>query len=160
MVKTTIADLSNNAHANDFMQVLLAYAEDPMGGGEVLSEYTQANLVEELKKQENNFIVLCYVDEKIAGISNCFFGFSSFKAKPLINIHDFAILPEYRGQGLSKHMLDKVESIANEKGCCKITLEVLEHNHRAKKVYQKFGFEGYELNPEMGKAIFWQKNLK
>lgn len=160
MVKTTIAELSNPAHAIDFMQVLSAYAEDPMGGGEALSEYTQTHLVNALKSQQNNFIVLCYVNDKIAGISNCFYGFSSFKAKPLINIHDFAILPEFRGQGLSKHLLDKVEAIAKENDCCKITLEVLENNHRAKKVYQKFGFEGYELNPEMGKAIFWQKNIK
>lgn len=159
MVTTIIADLHIDRHAKDFMEVLSSYAIDPMGGGGELSDYTKSNLVDALKKQSTNFIVLCYVDDKIAGLSNCFFGFSSFKAKPLINIHDFAILPEYRGQGLSKHLLDKVASIGNEKGCCKITLEVLENNHRAKKVYQASGFEGYELNPEMGKAIFWQKHL-
>ncbi len=154
-----IADLSDRSDAADFMKVLSSYAEDPMGGGGPLSAYTQDNLVEALKKQLNNTVVLCYVNEEIAGIANCFFGFSSFKAKPLINIHDFAILPKFRGQGLSKHLLDKVEELAKENDCCKITLEVLDNNHRAKKVYQTFGFEGYELNPEMGKAIFWQKNL-
>lgn len=159
MIETIIADLENQAHADDFMQVLSDYAKDPMGGGEELSDYTSANLVSALKEQANNVIVLCYVDGHIAGISNCFYGFSSFKAKPLINIHDFAILHQFRGQGLSKYLLDKVEVLAKEKGCCKITLEVLENNHRAKKVYRTFGFEGYELNPEMGKAIFWQKNL-
>jgi len=159
MIETIIADLHNESHAADFMQVLSSYAEDPMGGGGPLSDYTQKNLVVELKNQESNFIILCYVDKEIAGISNCFFGFSSFKAKPLINIHDFAILPKYRGQGLSKQLLDKVEAIANENDCCKITLEVLDNNQRAKKVYLAFGFDGYELNPEMGKAVFWQKNL-
>jgi len=159
MVSTIIADLDDKSHAAHFMQVLSSYAEDPMGGGGPLPPYTQTHLVAAIKKQLNNFIVLCYVDEEIAGIANCFYGFSSFKAKPLINIHDFAILPKYRGQGLSKQMLDKVESLARENDCCKITLEVLEHNHRAKKVYDAFGFEGYELNPEMGKALCWQKNL-
>lgn len=159
MIKTIIADLSDEEQAGDFMKVLASYARDPMGGGGELSDYVKANLIEALKKQSTNFIILCYVDDKIAGISNCFFGFSSFKAKPLINIHDFAILPQYRGKGLSKYLLDKVAEIAKEKGCCKITLEVLENNHRAKKVYEAFGFEGYELNPEMGKAIFWQKHL-
>ena len=160
MIETIVADLHNDAHAKDFMKVLSSYAEDPMGGGGPLSDYTQSNLVEALKQQSQNFIVMCYVDGDIAGISNCFYGFSSFKAKPLINIHDFAILPQYRGRGLSKHLLNKVEGIAKENGCCKITLEVLENNQRAKKVYEAFGFEGYELNPEMGRAIFWQKNLK
>ncbi len=159
MTKTIIADLYDQQHANDFMHVLKDYAKDPMGGGEELSSYVQENLVAKLQEQKNNVIILCYVDNEIAGISNCFYGFSSFKAKRLINIHDFAILPKYRGKGLSKHLLDKVEEIARENDCCKITLEVLENNTKAKRVYQSFGFEGYELNPEMGKAIFWQKLL-
>jgi len=159
MIKTIVANLANENHAQDFMTVLCSYAEDPMGGGGPLESDVVERLVPALQKQASNLIVLIYVDDQIAGISNCFFGFSSFKAKPLINIHDFAILPEFRGRGLSKHLLDKVEEIARENDCCKITLEVLEHNHKAKHVYQVFGFEGYELNPEMGKAIFWQKKL-
>jgi len=159
MTETIIADLNNEKHASDFMHVLSNYAEDPMGGGAPLSNYVKEHLVSKLKEQQNNVIVLCYVDGQIAGISNCFIGFSSFKAKHLLNIHDFAILPTFRGQGLSKHLLDKTEEIAKEKDCCKLTLEVLENNNKAKRVYQAFGFEGYELNPAMGKAIFWQKEL-
>jgi len=159
MTETLLADLNNPNHAEDFMTVLRNYAKDPMGGGGPLPDNVIESLVPALKKLDNNRIVLCYIDDKIAGIANCFFGFSSFKAKPLINIHDFAIMPEFRGQGLSKNLLDKVEEIAKESDCCKITLEVLENNHKAKHVYQVFGFEGYELNPEMGKAVFWQKTL-
>lgn len=159
MTKTIIADLSNPRHAADFMKVLCNYAEDPMGGGGPLPQDVQDRLVPALQTLDTNRIVLCYVDDQIAGIANCFFGFSSFKAKPLINIHDFAIMPTFRGQGLSKHLLDKVEEIARDADCCKITLEVLDNNHKAKHVYQVFGFEGYELNPEMGKAVFWQKAL-
>lgn len=159
MIKTIIADLKNEQHAKDFLKVLCSYAEDPMGGGGPLDPDVVKRLVPALQKQQSNLIILCYVDDQIAGISNCFYGFSSFKAKPLINIHDFAILPEFRGQGLSKQLLDKVEEVARKNDCCKITLEVLEHNHKAKHVYQVFGFEGYELNPEMGKAVFWQKGL-
>lgn len=159
MIETVQADLSNEGHASDFLYVLCSYAEDPMGGGGPLPEDVKERLVHALQEQDSNRVVLCYVDEKIAGIANCFLGFSSFKARPLMNIHDFAVLPEYRGQGLSKHLLEKVEDIAQTEGCCKLTLEVLDNNHKAKHVYQVFGFEGYELNPEMGKAVFWQKNL-
>jgi len=159
MIQTILADLTNENHATDFMTVLSAYAEDPMGGGGPLSDYTVQHLIPALREVSNHLLVLCYVDQEIAGICNCFVGFSSFKAKPLINIHDFAILPRYRGQGLSKNMLDKIESIAVEKGCCKLTLEVLENNDKAKRVYERFGFEGYELNPDMGKAVFWEKGL-
>ena len=56
-------------------------------------------------------------------------------------------------------MLDEVERIAKEKGCCKLTLEVLEGNIVAKKAYEKFGFSSYELDPATGKALFWEKVL-
>jgi len=38
-------------------------------------------------------------------------------------------------QGISQMMLEKVEEIAKEKGCCKITLEVLSNNEVAKSSY-------------------------
>ena len=57
-------------------------------------------------------------------------------------------------------MLAEVESIARDHDCCKLTLEVLEGNHIAKNAYQKLGFAGYELDPDTGQAVFWQKSLK
>jgi len=64
-----------------------------------------------------------------------------------------------RGLGISQKMLQEVEKIAKERGCCKMTLEVLEGNVVAKGAYQKFGFSGYELDPKIGKAMFWEKVL-
>ncbi|MBU3004799.1 GNAT family N-acetyltransferase [Paraglaciecola arctica] len=61
--------------------------------------------------------------------------------------------------GLSQKLLEKVESIANNLGCCKITLEVLSNNNVAKSAYEKFGFSHYELDPNAGGAVFWQKAL-
>ena len=77
----------------------------------------------------------------------------------MINIHDLVVLSEYRGLGLSQKMLQYVENIAVENGCCKIILEMLEGNRVAKNAYLKFGFAGYELDPKMGKALFWEKAL-
>jgi ribosomal protein S18 acetylase RimI-like enzyme len=76
-----------------------------------------------------------------------------------LNIHDVIISLVYRGRGLSKLLLQKAEQIAIEIGCCKLTLEVLEHNYVAQKAYRSAGFNGYELNPKMGKALFWEKKL-
>jgi ribosomal protein S18 acetylase RimI-like enzyme len=56
-------------------------------------------------------------------------------------------------------MLARAEAIARERGCCKMTLEVLEGNRTAQALYKSLGFAGYELDPEMGKAMFWQKLL-
>lgn len=147
-------------HTQDMLFLLDNYALDPMGGATALSQAVRDNLASELAKLPQAFSVICYVDGKPAGLVNCFEAFSTFKCKPLINIHDLVVSSEYRGLGLSQKMLEYVENIAKEKGCCKITLEVLEGNQVAKNAYLKFGFAGYELDPQMGKALFWEKPLK
>lgn len=158
-VEILIADYENPEHATDISFLLNNYAQDPMGGGEALSQHVQDNLAAELAKVPNAFSVLCYVDGKPAGLTNCLQGFSTFKCKPLINIHDVIVESGNRGKSISQHMLQKVEEVAKERNCCKITLEVLEGNTVAKNAYLKFGFAGYVLDPSMGHAMFWEKGL-
>lgn len=158
-ITTELVDYNNDIQTNELLGLLNEYARDPMGGGESLSVSTQANLIAELKKRPFIFSIICYVDGKPAGFSNCIESFSTFKCKPLINIHDFAVNPDFRGRQLSQILMAKIEEIAKSKACCKITLEVLEGNNVAKSAYIKAGFKGYELDPEMGKAVFWEKPL-
>ena len=153
------ADYSNKIHEVEIAMLLDGYASDPMGGGTPLPPYVKANLVKELSKLPHAFSIIAYVDNQAAGLVNCFETFSTFACKPLINIHDLAVLSEYRGLGISQKMLAKVEEIAKVKNCCKITLEVLANNDIAKSSYRKFGFSGYELDPKAGAAVFWQKPL-
>lgn len=158
-IEVKIADYLNEQQAIDIGCLLNAYSQDQMGGSQSLSKSVRSNLANELAKLPHAFSIICYVNNKPAGLVNCFEAFSTFKCKPLINIHDVVVVNEFRGLGLSQRMLSKVEEIAKSKGCCKITLEVLEGNHVAKSSYIKFGFAGYELDPVMGKALFWQKNV-
>ena len=76
-----------------------------------------------------------------------------------MNIHDVTVASAFRGMGLSTLMLKKVEEIAIKQGCCKLTLEVLEHNKIAQASYIKSGFRAYELDPSVGQALFWEKKL-
>lgn len=156
-IEVLIAEYSKDKHSKDIAYLLNAYAEDPMGGGSPLPDNVRNNLAKELSKLPHAFSVICYVNDKPAGLINCFEAFSTFKCQPLINIHDIVVISEFRGVGVSQSMLAKVEEQAKEKGCCKITLEVLEGNKVARNAYMKFGFDGYELDPKMGKALFWQK---
>ena len=158
--QTILVDYNNSSQTQDLIALLDAYAQDPMGGAEPLSAYTKKNLIAALQSQPQVFSVMCYIDDKPAGLVNCVRGFSTFKAKPLVNIHDVVVSTEYRGQGISRLMLQEVERIARDEGCCKLTLEVLEGNKVAQQAYLNFGFTGYELDPEMGKALFWEKPLK
>ena len=159
MHNVLVADYSDELHASAIVNLMNAYAMDKMGGGEPLPEVVKHNLVSEMAKVPNAFTVLSFVDGKPAGLINCFVGFSTFKAKPLINIHDIIVISDYRGMQLSQLMLEKVEELALKKGCCKLTLEVLEGNTIAQNSYEKFGFANYVLDPEMGNAMFWQKAL-
>ena len=138
-------------HRDDLLFLLNAYALDPMGGQEPLGDYTRENLCEELASRPHVFTILCYVDAEPAGICNCVEGFSTFRAKPLVNIHDIAVVAGFRGLGLSHRMLEKTEEVARGRGCCKLTLEVLQGNEVAQQSYRKFGFSGYELDPLLGK---------
>ena len=153
------ADYKNEQHGKDLVMLLNAYALDPMGGGEALPEDVQQNLVKTIAKRSDFFTVLCYVDDKPAGIINFIEGFSTFKCKPLMNIHDCGVLTEYRGLGISQMLFVEVEKISRARGCCKLTLEVLEGNTIAKNAYTKLGFMGYELDKETGNALFWEKVL-
>jgi len=56
-------------------------------------------------------------------------------------------------------MLQKVEEIARQRGCCKITLEVLEGNALAQSAYRKFGFDDSVFDPAHGRMLFWHKPL-
>jgi ribosomal protein S18 acetylase RimI-like enzyme len=158
-IKVCKVDYNDTQQTNDLLALLNEYAEDPMGGDAPLSAFSKENLIEQLRKRSFVFSLICYVDGEPAAFTNCVEGFSTFKCKPLINIHDFAVSNKYRGLQLSQTLLAEIERIALEMGCCKVTLEVLEGNEPAKQAYIKFGFIAYELDPKVGKAMFWEKPL-
>jgi len=153
------ANYLNPGQARDIEYLLSCYASDIMGGGVALNENILKNVAVELSKRPYAFSVIAYVEGKAAGLINCFEAFSTFQCRPLVNIHDVVVISEYRRIGLAQSMLSKVEEIAKEKGCCKLTLEVLEGNQVAQQAYRKHGFTGYELDPKMGKALFWEKSI-
>lgn len=159
MENVIIADLTNPLHSRATIELLNEYAQTEAGGGRELSKTVKQNLIPELIKRSHAFVVIAFIDDEPAGLAIGFEGFSTFACKPLLNIHDFVVSAKFRGRRLSYKLLAKVEELARERGCCKITLEVLEGNVIAQKAYRSFGFEGYELDPQMGKALFWQKKL-
>src|SRR5207247_6977182 len=98
--------------------------------GRALAHEALARLIDGLRRHPTTLIFLAYLQGQAAGIATCFLGFSTFFARPLLNIHDFAILPQHRGRGLARHLLRAVEAKALELGCCKLTLEVQEKHVR------------------------------
>ena len=137
-----------------------AYSRDAMGDGKPLDQDVRMRLIPGLKRHPTTLIFLAFNDDQPVGAAVCFIGFSSFAAKPLINIHDFVVLPTSRRKGIGRRLLEAVEAKAMELGCCKLTLEVMDKNHQAVRMYQAAGFERYALQEEAGAAIFMSKALQ
>jgi len=144
------ADLQDENDLQLIVDLSNAYAMDPMGLGEPLSDVIREKLPRALKEVQNAIIFFAFqrfedesgrfIQENPIGIATCFKGFSTFKAAPLINVHDIAVIPEARGKGAGAALLEAVKNKARETGCCKVTLEVREDN-AARRLYERSGFE-------------------
>jgi len=153
------ADYVNPVHALALVDLLDAYARDPAGGGHPLDAYARAHLPSCLAAMPQAFSVLAFDGDLPVGLVNCIEGFSTFACRPLVNVHDLAVLASHRGQGIAERMLQRVEQIARERQACKLTLEVLSGNTAAMRLYARTGFVAYQLDPAMGQAQFLQKRL-
>jgi len=152
-------DYLNAQDAEALVFLLDAYAQDPMGGGEALKPDNAARLCKDLSSLAGAASFIAWLDGQPIGLINCFEGYSTFKAKPLLNVHDIAVLSAHRGQGVGHALLKAAEDHARNRGCCKLTLEVLSGNGPAMASYKRFGFAQYELDPAAGQAQFMQKWL-
>jgi ribosomal protein S18 acetylase RimI-like enzyme len=155
-------------------QLLDLYARDPMGGAEPLAASVLERLCDDLACRPDAASFLAYrgaepsqpnrapTNEPTSdpvGLINCFEGYSTFKAKPLLNVHDIVVHPAFRGQGVAQALLAAAQRLAIERGCCKLTLEVLNGNTVAMNAYDRFGFKHYQLDAGAGQAVLLQKWL-
>lgn len=145
------ADLSQPDHCAGLIAVLDDYARLPHIAGAPLPAEVRAALPERLREQPGRVILLAFQDERVVGVAVCFLGFSTFVARPLLNIHDLAVLGECRGLGVGGILLQAVDARARELGCCRVTLEVVEDNPGAKRLYERTGFRMVQE--------FWKKDL-
>ncbi len=150
-------DLERPEHQRAVVELLDAYARDPKGNGKPLADDVKRELIAGLQRHPTTHVFLAYASDRPVGIAVCFLGFSTFAARPLLNLHDLAVLAEYRGQGIARQLLEAVEAKAQELGCCKLTLEVDEHNHRARQLYRAAGFGPSDRIPQSGLWLFMTK---
>jgi ribosomal protein S18 acetylase RimI-like enzyme len=148
------ADLHNAAQAEAVVELLDMYSQNEFGSGRPLPEFVRANLIPGLQAHPGSLVFLAYDDEQPVGLAICFWGFSSFNAKPLVNIHDLAVAPRYRGRGIGQALLEAIEVAARERGGCRITLEVREDNVVAQRLYERMG-----IVPSQPQSWFWMKKL-
>jgi ribosomal protein S18 acetylase RimI-like enzyme len=147
-------DYGDALHRQALIDLINHYKTDPMGGCDPLTSEEADALVKGLSAHPSSFVLFVKSGDIIAGLAVCFVNFSTFKAKPFINIHDLVVYKKYRNKGLGRAILEKIIALARERGCCKVTLEVRIDNAKAQGLYRNIGFQ--DTNPPM---YFWNKNI-
>ena len=88
---------------------------------------------------EKNLFLVVVIDEKIVGFSRC----EGSDLKRFAHKVEFGIciLKDYWGYGIGKNLLKETTEWADSNNIRKITLNVVETNNKAIKLYEEFGFE-------------------
>ena len=147
-----LADLNNPIHCAGILHCLDAYASDPMGCAAALPSDVKDSLIDGLKQHAANLCLLAVHEAQIIGIALCMISYSTFRARPRLNVHDLTVLPTHRGRGIGRQLLQAVIDHAAQNDYCQVTLEVRQDNPRAQALYQSMGFSGGEAPME-----FWVK---
>ena len=157
--KVTIvdADLSRADHQNAIVAMLDAFMLEQ--DGVPLSQQARREMIPGLRAHPACYISLAYRDGAPVGFSICFLGFSTFNARPLINIHDIFVDSSVRGMGIGAMLLKRIDAKAHELNCCRITLEVREDNRVARGLYRKVGFDRVVVGAKRVPMEFWHKLL-
>jgi GNAT superfamily N-acetyltransferase len=158
-LKILEADLEQREHQEAVLHLVNEYSKEPMGDGKPLSETARKDLIPGLREHPTTMVFVAFYKGEPAGLALCFRGFSTFAARTLLNIHDFFVMPQYQGMGVGRRLLAAVEERARELGYCKLTLEVVEKNQRARRVYTAAGFVGAPGGSEDGVTFFLSKRL-
>ncbi len=151
--------LTNPHHAAAFIYLMNHYASDPFGGGKPLPESVLSELPGRLKDHPCFVSFIAFIVDEPVALINCFEGFSTFAARPLLNVHDIVVHRDHRKKRIGSALLSAAGQAARKRNCCKLTLEVLANNVDAISAYKQAGFSFYELTPTTGRALFMHKDL-
>ncbi|HET7420414.1 MAG TPA: GNAT family N-acetyltransferase [Candidatus Dormibacteraeota bacterium] len=73
------------------------------------------------------------------GFALFFHNYSTFLAQPGIYLEDLFVVPEHRGGGIGRALLERLAQIAVERGCGRLEWAVLDWNVDAIRFYERLG---------------------
>lgn len=93
---------------------------------------------------------------EVAGFALFFHSFSTFLGRPGIYLEDLFVLPDRRGRGIGRLLLEHLAAIALERGCGRLEWSVLDWNEPAIGFYRRLGAEPMQewtINRVTGDAL-------
>jgi len=84
-------------------------------------------------------VIFAVEDGKEVGFALYFHNFSTFLGRAGIYLEDLFVLPEYRGHGYGKALLQRLAAIAVERGCGRLEWSCLDWNQPSIDFYLSLG---------------------
>ncbi len=84
-------------------------------------------------------VVIGEYNSEPVGFALFFHNFSTFVGKPGIYLEDLFVIPEMRGQGFGKSLLQYLARLCVERDCGRLEWAVLDWNEPALKFYESIG---------------------
>jgi GNAT superfamily N-acetyltransferase len=135
MLTIRTATASDTKLILDFIRKLAEYEREPNA---VVA--TEEDLVHDGFGPEPKFrCLIAEWDSKPAGFAFFFHNYSTWRGRPGLYLEDLFVLPELRGKGVGKALLQSVAQIAVRENYYGIRWMVLEWNEPAVKFYESLG---------------------
>jgi ribosomal protein S18 acetylase RimI-like enzyme len=160
-IRIAPANLDDDRDASAVHALLCEFAREPVSGGKDLPEDVQARLIEGLRAHPVSRNWIAWDDSTApstpVGCAICQIGFSTFIARPTLNLHDLFVLPSHRDRGVGGLLMDTLHRAAEALGCGKVTLEVARENVAGQRFYRRLGY-GDGKDPDGGDGVwFWSR---
>ena len=101
----------------------------------------EATLTDQLFRKKNAEVLFALEDGKEVGFALFFHNFSTFLGRAGLYLEDLFVLPEHRGKGYGKAILQKLAAIALERGCGRMEWWCLDWNQPSIGFYKSLGTE-------------------
>lgn len=85
--------------------------------------------------------LIAEADGASAGFALYFYDYSTWLGRPGLYLEDLFVLPEFRGRGIGKALMQRLAAIAVEKDCARMKWEVLDWNQPSIDFYAASGAE-------------------
>jgi|SRR5579859_2602064 len=102
-------------------------------------------LLPEGKDSKNNYLFSIFDKDKNIYVGNIWFAVSDRGGPRHAFIYDFRILDEFQGQGYGTQAMLAIEAEVQKRGLDTISLHVFGHNHVARHLYEKVGYQTTDL---------------
>lgn len=139
-LKVIRANLRRAEHVRAVVRLIDMYAADSMGRAQPLSAWARQRLIPGLRRH-GALVLLGIVGRRAVGVAVCFIRFSTFSARPILNLHDLAVSSDVRGVGVGRALLQASLELARRRKCVRLTLEVRRDNRVAQRLYRRFGIK-------------------